>query len=341
MATPRVMLPELAAIEHLLDAGRPQLRPALVAVVRDGADSWPVHAAVLGSPDPRAPVFGVVGGVHGLERIGTEVAIAFLHALVERLRWDESLHAQLAAMRIVVLPLLNPGGLARSTRANPNGVDLMRNAPVDAVDKTPPLAGGHRLGPHLPWYRGPAGGPMELESRVLCELVEREGQDAPFMLTVDCHSGFGLRDRVWFPYASSRRPFEHLAELLAIAELLDGTYPQHRYLFEPQSAQYLAHGDLWDHLALRAVERGRLLLPLTLEMGSWVWVRKNPRQVLSRHGLFNPLIAHRQQRVLRRHVQWLEFMSRVVQSHARWRPAAVQRALLHRRGLQRWYRPLG
>ena len=334
------MPPELAEIERLLQAGRPHLRHAVAAVVRDGGNAWPVHVATLGSADPQAPVFAVVAGVHGLERIGTEVAIAFLHALVERLRWDESLHAQLGAMRIVVLPLLNPGGLARATRANPHGVDLMRNAPVDAVDKTPPLAGGHRLGPHLPWYRGPAGAPMELESRALCDLVEREGAAAPFMLTVDCHSGFGLRDRVWFPYACARRPFEHLPELVAIAELLDGTYPQHRYLFEPQSAQYLAHGDLWDHLALRAIERDRLLLPLTLEMGSWAWVRKNPRQVLSRHGLFNPLIAHRQQRVLRRHVQWLEFMGRVVQSQARWRPDALQRETLRQRGLRRWYEPM-
>ena len=331
------MLPELAAIERLLDAGRPHLRHTVAAVVRDGDESWPVHVATLGSTAPDAPVFAVVAGVHGLERIGTEVAIAFLHALVERLRWDESLHAQLAAMRIVVLPLLNPGGLARSTRANPNGVDLMRNAPVDALDKTPPLAGGHRLGPHLPWYRGPVAKPMEAESQALCDLVEREGIGAPFTLSIDCHSGFGLRDRVWFPYACARRPFEHLAELTAIAELLDDTYPQHRYLFEPQSAQYLAHGDLWDHLALRAIARGRLLLPLTLEMGSWVWVRKNPRQVLSRHGLFNPLITHRQQRVLRRHVQWLEFMSRVAQSHARWRPGVTQREMLRQRGLGRWY----
>ena len=335
--TRQAALPELAAIERLLEAGRPQLRHTVAAVVRDEGESWPVHVASLGSAARDAPVFAVVAGVHGLERIGTEVAIAFLHALVERLRWDESLHAQLAAMRIVVLPLLNPGGLARSTRANPNGVDLMRNAPVDALDKTPPLAGGHRLGSHLPWYRGPAGAPMEVESQALCELVEREGSTSPFTLTIDCHSGFGLRDRVWFPYAYARRPFEHLAELTAIAELLDDTYPQHRYLFEPQSAQYLAHGDLWDHLALRAHARGRLLLPLTLEMGSWVWVRKNPRQVLSRHGLFNPLIGHRQQRVLRRHVQWLEFMSRVAQSHARWRPQAEQRELLRLRGLARWY----
>lgn len=49
-------------------------------------------------------------------------------------------------------------------------------------------------------------------------------------------------------------------------------------MFEPQSQQYLTHGDLWDHLYLRALtgHPGHLFLPLTLEMGSWLWVKKNP-----------------------------------------------------------------
>jgi hypothetical protein len=33
-------------------------------------------------------------------------------------------------------------------------------------------------------------------------------------------------------------------------------------------------------------------------------------------------------------------MSRVAQSHARWRPAAAQRESLRQRGLLRWYGPL-
>ena len=68
----------------------------------------------------------------------------------------------------------------------------------------------------------------------------------------------------------------------------------HRYVIEPQSRQYLAHGDLWDHLYLRSRERPeRVFLPLTLEMGSWIWVKKNPRQLFSRQGIFNPLVQHR------------------------------------------------
>lgn len=46
-----------------------------------------------------------------------------------------------------------------------------------------------------------------------------------------------------------------------------------------------------------------------------MWVKKNPRQVLSRQGLFNPLIRHRQHRVLRRHATLLEFFMRAAFNH--------------------------
>ena len=42
-----------------------------------------------------------------------------------------------------------------------------------------------------------------------------------------------------------------------------------------------------------------------MEMGSWTWVKKNPRQFFSLLGIFNPLIQHRQLRVLRRHLPLL------------------------------------
>ncbi len=93
----------------------------------------------------------------------------------------------------------------------------------------------------------------------------------------------------------------------ALCEIHDDTLPHHRFVLEPQSRQYLTHGDLWDHLYLRACDRPGMFLPLTLEMGSWLWIKKNPRQIFSRHGIFNPVIAHRQQRVLRRHVALARF----------------------------------
>lgn len=97
----------------------------------------------------------------------------------------------------------------------------------------------------------------------------------------------------------------------ALKNIFVQSHSHHRYIIEPQSLQYLAHGDLWDHLYLQALRHiDRVFLPLTLEMGSWLWVKKNPRQLFSRHGIFNPLIEHRQQRVLRQHQLLLDFLSR-------------------------------
>jgi hypothetical protein len=180
---------------------------------------------------------------------------------------------------------------------------------------------------------------MEAESLALCTLVETELLTHRVALSVDCHSGFGMRDRVWFPFAHTARPIEHLPEMHALCEIMDQTHAQHHYLFEPQSRQYLTHGDLWDYLYLRSGdERGRMLLPLTLEMGSWVWVKKNPRQLFSRLGFFNPQIRHRWQRVLRRHVAWLDFMSRAASSAGQWLPRGEQRRTHYELAVQRWYR---
>lgn len=319
---------------------RDRVEHRVVCEVQAAGRPHAVEAVLLGNPDPALPAVGFFGGVHGLERIGAEVVLACLRQVLARLPWDLALQHQLERMRMVFMPMVNPGGLALGTRANPQGVDLMRNAPVESAFPVPFLLGGHRLSAALPWYRGPAGAPMQAEAQALCDVVEQELMRHRFALAVDCHSGFGLSDRLWFPHAHTPRPVEHLPELHALSRLLDATLLHHRYLFEPQSRQYLAHGDLWDHLYLRALQGGRcMLLPLTLEMGSWLWVRKNPRQAFSRDGIFNPQIAHRQHRVLRRHVQLLDLLSRAACGHAHWRPRPDQRETERERALDRWYRP--
>lgn len=298
----------------------------------------PVHAIALGNPARDLPGVGFIAGVHGLERIGTQVAVAWLQGLVHRLQWDATLHRQLEHVRVLLVPLVNPGGMLRGTRANPAGVDLMRNAPLDAVDRVAPVVGGHRLGRWLPWYRGPAGAPMEPEACALCEAVERELHGRPLAVALDCHSGFGLRDRLWFPYAHSRSPMPELPELHALVEIFTQSLPHHPYVVEPQSRQYLAHGDLWDYLSMRSRAAGQgVFLPLTLEMGSWLWVKKNPRQLFSRAGMFNPLLAHRQQRVLRRHLPLLDFLVRAAIAADRWLPSGAAREEHRHAGLRRWY----
>jgi hypothetical protein len=179
---------------------------------------------------------------------------------------------------------------------------------------------------------------MQTENQAICEVVSHEFLPRDFALSVDCHSGFGARDRLWFPFAHKREPMTHLAEMQALKDIFVQSNSYHRYVIEPQSLQYLAHGDLWDHLYLQSVEQPkRIFLPLTLEMGSWLWVKKNPRQLFSRHGIFNPLIEHRQQRVLRQHQLLLDFLSRAASGYQRWLPNDDQRARLHAQALQDWY----
>lgn len=333
-------LPELLELEEILGEGAADLDARVVCRVAAGQRQLPVYAITLGNPSLDVPAVGFFGGVHGLERIGAQVLIAYLRSLVGRLQWDSVLHRQLESLRLVFMPVVNPGGMWLGTRANPGGVDLMRNAPLDASERVPPLIGGQRLSARLPWYRGPLGGPMEAESQALCQVVEAELLAREFSIALDCHSGFGVSDRIWFPYAHTARPIAHLPEIHALKEIFDQTNGNHRYIFEPQSRQYLAHGDLWDYLYRRAEGlAARPFLPLTLEMGSWLWVKKNPRQLFSRQGIFNPLVDHRQQRVLRRHMAWFDFLTRAACSHRRWLPGETQREARRQRALAHWYRP--
>jgi hypothetical protein len=332
-------LPELSALEKIVEQGAPHLQVEVVREVSVAAGHhFPVYAICLGNPSPDVPAVGFFGGVHGLERIGAQVVTAYLQHLVMRLRWDTMLHRQLEQVRLVFMPIVNPGGMWSATRANPRGVDLMRNAPVDALEKVPYLMGGQRLSAGLPWYRGRLGEPMEAENQAVCEVVHRELLTRSVSLAIDCHSGFGVSDRLWFPYAHTRSPIPHLAELHALQEIFEQSHSHHPYIIEPQSAQYLAHGDLWDHLYLQAChDPARTFLPLTLEMGSWLWIKKNPRQLFSRNGIFNPLIGHRLQRVLRRHLSLLDFLMRAAASHERWMPTPHQRAARHASALTHWY----
>ena len=334
-------LPEMEALEKTLAQGGTHLDVKVVdhiPTAGPASATFPLYCIGVGNPSPEVPAIGFFGGVHGLERIGSEVVIAFLNSIVMRLQWDATLHQQLESVRLVFMPIVNPCGMWMGTRANPRGVDLMRNAPVDATDKVPYLVGGQRISPTLPWFRGQAGAPMEVENQALCTAVHTELLSHPFSMVLDCHSGFGVRDRIWFPYAHTREPIAHLAEMHALKQIFRQSYSHHAYVFEPQSLQYLAHGDVWDHLYQQAcTQADRVFLPLTLEMGSWLWIKKNPRQMFSLKGLFNPLIEHRQNRVLRRHLSLLDFLTRAASSYARWAPPEGARAQGHKHALQDWY----
>jgi len=333
-------LPEILQIEQLLqsNASSSILGRVEASVTTPDGMQLPIYSLTLGCQEPSAPVVILTAGMHGIERIGSEVLLGFLSALAERVQWDVSVQSVLAKVHLVAIPVVNPGGMLRRKRANLAGVDLNRNAPVNITEEHArarwPLT-GQRLSRYLPWYRGGEG--LEPENQVLHDLVHRVCADRPLALSLDIHSGFGTCDRIWFPYAFSRKPIACLAEIKALQALWGNSYPHHNYRFEPQSNHYLTHGDMWDFLHLE-LQSALTFLPLTLELGSWNWLRKRPRQLFNRLGLFHPLVPHRRQRAVRDHQTLLHFLLSALASADSWLPKSEQQREQWRcAAMQQWY----
>ena len=334
-------LPELYDLENLIHSSHSLIRNKILTEIETSGVKLPIHLIELGSTSPNAPLIGFIGGVHGIERIGTQVLLAYLHSLVARMRWDESIHQQLSNIRLFFIPIANPGGMLHNSRCNPNGVDLMRNAPIEAADKVPWLLGGHRISKSLPWYRGKKGSPMEPELQAIYDYCAKTLTDAPFALTLDVHSGFGFNDRLWFPYASSFTPIPDLSLVYRLNRTFTKTFPYHDlYKVEPQAHSYTTHGDVWDLIydEFREKNPNGQYLPLTLEMGSWLWVKKNPRQLFRYRGLFHPELPHRRSRILRRHYPLLDFLISATRTHSKWRTRKEEKINRdNRAAIRYWY----
>lgn len=285
---------------------------------------FPLNSFHFGSSDATSPVLVIVGGVHGLEKIGSQIILGFLRSWIRLLQWDRTLVSTLSECRIIFYPIANPIGMHLNRRSNASGIDLMRNAPIDADNKVFPLVGGHRISPRLPWYRGPdksrLESEMEAEARTLVNFIRKHCFGAKQSLVLDVHSGFGWIDRVWFPFASTKKPFPEAGNVLALKQLLDRSFPHHVYKIEPQNHSYMTHGDLWDYLYLdhRKLDDGNIFLPLCLEMGSWPWIKKNPKQLFSSSGFFNPILPHRVKRAERRHFLLFNFLVKAITSSEAW-----------------------
>lgn len=317
MTGPR--FPELQQLERIIDRLGDHARTQTIAQIHHKGRDFPIHSVSIGSDAPDAPVLVFIGGVHGLEKIGSQVILSYMDTLNQLLDWDEEFMARLEKSRLVFVPLVNPVGVFAGTRCNGNGVDLMRNAPVEGVGATR-LYSGQRYTRHLPWFRGEVGF-MEPEALALCDLIKQQLFNSPLAIAIDLHSGFGIQDRLWFPYASTPVPYTFIAQTLALKQRFDRCYPHHIYKIEPMCLEYVINGDLWDYLLDQFTQQmttGQVFLPLTLEMGSWLWLRKNPTHLFSRHGLFHPLLPHRQQRVLRRHFLLFDFLHRSLLYPTQW-----------------------
>src|SRR5690349_292817 len=166
--------------------GRPRLRPiaALVAVLAlfscclpglAGADEREAigrsvhHRPILlltdTAPKPELTVL-VVGAIHGDEVAGMRIARRLIAARAP------------ARTELLVVPTVNPDGVASGTRGNARGVDLNRNFPY----RWRPLTGGE--------YSGTA--PLsEPETRAAYALLLRQKPD----VTIWFHQPFGLVDK--------------------------------------------------------------------------------------------------------------------------------------------------
>jgi Zinc carboxypeptidase len=331
--------PQLEQLERIVLQLGDRAQCEVIARVEYGKHEFPIHCISLGSNRPEAPVLAFFGGVHGLEKIGSEVILSYLQTISRLLDWDEEFLARLQKSRLIFVPIVNPAGVYAGTRANGNGVDLMRNSPVEGEGATR-LYSGHRLSRRLPWYRGDAQ-EMEKEAKALCGVVEKHLFGSQLAIAIDLHSGFGIKDRLWFPYASRKAPFAYIAETLALKELFDRCYPHHIYKIEPTCSEYVINGDLWDYLFDNFVQQAlphQLFLPLTLEMGSWLWLRKSPLHLFSRHGLFHPLLPHRQQRIFRRHFLLFDFLHRSLLYPGAWTELTPHHKTLNtQKAIDLWY----
>lgn len=340
-------LPELGELENFLESrclGRVEVianieRSQTLSSEIKGPSEFPIHKITYGTQEGNVPTLFVVGGVHGLERIGTQVVLALLNTFNQFFSWDQGFRERINSMRVVFIPLINPWGMFLQRRSNGNGVDLMRNAPVEASGPLKTLISGHRISPKLPWYRGSLGEAMEPEAQVLLQAIQKDLERSSLAVSLDIHSGFGLRDQIWFPYAKSLEVFPHLTEMMALKKTFDQAYPHHIYKIEPQSLNYVTHGDLWDYLYDGHRSRSKnVYLPLCLELGSWSWVRKNPFQFFRKGGLFDPVRPHRRARALRRHQNFMDFLLRILSNPNLWTQQPVEdRQRLHKEALEIWY----
>ena len=135
------------------------------SVIGHSVEGRPIVSVRIGSKDPDVRML-VVGAVHGNERAGMRIARLLIALGGPR------------QAEILVVPTLNPDGVAARSRGNAHGVDLNRNFPFDWR----PLSGGEYSGP------GPLSEP---ESRAAHRFILRTKPD----VTIWFHQPFGLIDR--------------------------------------------------------------------------------------------------------------------------------------------------
>ncbi len=190
-----------------------------------------------------APASGVkvlvVGDIHGNEPAGMRIARRLIAAEAP------------PRVELLVIPTINPDGIAAGTRGNAHGVDLNRNFPY----RWRPLGGGEYSG------TGPLSEP---ESRAAHRFILREKPD----LTIWFHQPFGLIDKPeGNPFAADR-----FAQQIGLPlHRLPGPYPGSASRWQnhtfPTSTAFVA--ELPNHVSSSLITRGTAaVLQVSSELAS-------------------------------------------------------------------------
>lgn len=95
------LLPELHQIEAIVKQNRDVLTSEVLCKISDNQQTLPIYVLKLETTRRNAPCISYVGGIHGLERIGTQVVLSFLETLLERMKWDKVFEDILNRVRII------------------------------------------------------------------------------------------------------------------------------------------------------------------------------------------------------------------------------------------------
>lgn len=140
------------------------------------AKTIPIHAKTLGHSVLGAPIEGYflncrddghtvdtlfLGVFHGDEGISGALTMCFMEYITRQPDW--SLFGFHADTPLILIPVVNPDGMAKIQRTNANGVDLNRNFPT---------RDWARQNEETPYYSGssPASEP---ETRIILDLLEK------------------------------------------------------------------------------------------------------------------------------------------------------------------------
>ena len=161
---------------------------------------------------------------------------------------------------------------------------------------------------------------MEMENQVMCDFLEErlfpaKSVDMPWIFTLVLVQKIACGS----PTQELKNPIPDFVEAYSFRELLDKTYPNNFYSVEPQSLYNIppmVMSGIISTIVTSASRKGGegFFMPLTLEMGSWKWVKKNPKQIFDLLGVYNPILPHRRRRVLRDHKTFMDFLHRAVLS---------------------------